>query len=398
MTTSFRYRAASLDGRVLDGTVRAESQRAALDELRRQSLYAIRVEEVAPAGVRRAWQGERLGTARALWARAAAAMLSAGLPMDRVLEFVAMQGANATFAAAAREVRDAVRGGASLSDALRARTAAFGTLLPAAAETGEASGTLDVSLERAAEQLEAFEALRAELRAALLYPAVMAVAIGAGVAVLLLAVVPRFAAMLADLGAPLPLSTRLLVGASGLLTSFWWLWLGLAALGAWSASQALRDERMRARFDAARLRWPLVGPLERAWASAQFTRTLALLLRSGAPLLVALPVARSGIGNRAIAARLVEAEESVRRGERLSAAMADVLPPLAAQLIAAGEESGRLDELSLHAARILDDEVRRTIRSAVSLVEPAMILFLGAVVGFIALAMVQAIYSVNAAL
>lgn len=398
MTARFRYRAASLDGRLTDGELRAESRRAALDELRRQALYAIRVEEVGNAPARRWRATTGPGAARALWARSMAAMLGAGLPMDRALEFVAEQVDGGRFAGAAREVRDAVRGGAPLSQALRVREHDFGTLLPAAAEAGEASGALAESLERAAAELEALESLRGELRAALVYPAIMAFAIGAGVTVLLLVVVPRFAAMLTDVGGQLPLSTRLLVGASGLLTGWWWLWIGLALVGGWLAKRWLGESANRHRFHAARLGWPLVGQLERAWTSAQFTRTLALLLRAGAPILGALAVARAGVTNLALADAIAGAEDAVRSGQRLAPSLAGVLPPLAARMLAAGEESGRLDELALRAAQLLDDDVRRTIRAMVALVEPAMILLLGAVVGFVALAMIQAIYAVNATL
>lgn len=398
MTARFRYRAASLDGRLTDGELRAESRRAALDELRRQSLYAIRVEEVESTPARRWRATAGPGAARALWARSMAAMLGAGLPMDRALEFVAEQVDGGRLAGAAREVRDAVRGGAPLSQALRAREHDFGTLLPAAAEAGEASGALPESLERAAAELEALESLRGELRAALVYPAIMAFAIGAGVTVLLLVVVPRFAAMLTDVGGQLPLSTRVLVGTSGLLTGWWWLWIGLAVVGGGLAQRWLADSANRRRFHAARLGWPLVGQLERAWVSAQFTRTLALLLRAGTPILGALAVARAGVTNLALAVAIAEAEDAVRSGQRLAPSLAGVVPPLAARMLAAGEESGRLDELALRAAQLLDDDVRRTIRAMVALVEPAMILLLGAVVGFVALAMIQAIYAVNATL
>jgi type II secretory pathway component PulF len=149
------------------------------------------------------------------------------------------------------------------------------------------------------------------------------------------------------------------------------------------------------RWDAARLRWPVVGPLERSLAAARVTRTLGLLLRAGTRVVPALRIAATAAPNRAIAASVERAAGDVGRGERVAAALAPVLPPLAAQLVAAGEESGRLDDLCLRAADTYDAEVRRALRTAVGLVEPALILLFGALVGFVALAMLQAVYSVN---
>ncbi len=223
----------------------------------------------------------------------------------------------------------------------------------------------------------------------------MALVASIGVAVLLLFVVPRFSGMLEEVGGTLPLTTRLLVVGSGLLTGWWWLWLGLAVVAIFGIRRALADPEVRGRWHAARLRWPWVGELERRYATARFARTLGILLKSGVAIVPSLRIASSGIGNDRIAGGVQRAAGAVAEGSALAPALAGTLPPLALQMIAVGEESGRLEDLCLRVANTYDGEVRRALRALVSMIEPAMILLFGALVGFVALAMLQAIYSIN---
>jgi type II secretory pathway component PulF len=224
----------------------------------------------------------------------------------------------------------------------------------------------------------------------------MAGASAVGITVLLAFVVPRFVAMLQETGGTLPLSTRVLVGASRVLTEWWWLWLLLMAGVVVGARAWLADAGNRRRYHAARLRWPVVGAIETAFSTARFSRALGMLLASGMPVPTALRIARGSTTNLALAAALDQATEDVTHGVRVSVALAPVLPALGAQLLAVGEETGRLGDLSRQVAETYDRELRRTLRSAVALIEPALILFFAVLVGFVALAMLQAIYSVNA--
>jgi general secretion pathway protein F len=323
-------------------------------------------------------------------------MLGAGVTLDRALGFAGDHAQNDQLSRALGDVRRSVEGGAPLGESLRRQPAVFGPLVVALVSAGEESGALDRAMVRLADHLDQTEEMRAQIRSALLYPALMAVAAGLGVTVLLLFVVPRFVGMLAEVGGTLPLSTRLLVGASSALIGWWWLWVlvGVAAvvgLRQWLASPA----NLRA-WHARRLRLPVVGSLEWRFATASFVRTLGTLLESGMSIVPALRVARSTVLNRALGERIDRSAALVGRGERMAAAFSDVLPPLATQMLAVGEETGQLDELCLRVADSYDVEVRRALRSAVSLIEPVMILLFGALVGFIALAMLQAIYSINA--
>ena len=396
MTVSYRYRAATAAGQVVEGTVQAPSRRKVLENLSRHRLYPVTVAEVAggggaPAGERRL--GRR--AAVALWTRSAATLLAAGVPLDRALHFTTQHAAHEGLAEALRQVRRAVQGGSSLADALGQHPRYFPPLFIAMVAAGESSGALEVVLERLSQHLEEATELRSQVRSALLYPALMAAVASVGVTVLLLFVIPRFAAILADAGGTLPLSTRLLVAASLALTKGWWVLLLAGAGAAYWLRSALERPDTRRRWHAARLRWAWLGDLELRYVTAQFARTLGLLLRSGVPLLTALRIARSSAGNLAVQDGIERATVAVSEGSALAPALGGALPPLALQMLAVGEESGHLEDICLRIADTYDSEVRRALRTAVAMIEPAMILVFGALVGFVALAMLQAIYGIN---
>jgi general secretion pathway protein F len=395
MIGHYRYRAATAEGQVVEGMLQAPSRQRVLEALHRQRLYPVAVDEVETGGLprRRSQVGTR--AALALWARNTATLLGAGLPLDRALGFIADHLGNDALRDALKRVRREVQGGASLADALAAQPSVFSPIVAAMISAGEATGQLDVVFERLAEHLEEGTELRSQVRGALVYPALMAAVAGLGVAVLLGFVVPRFTAILQEMGGTLPLSTRLLVAVSGVLTRWWWVWLPLLAAIGYVAVTALRRIEVRRRWHRSRLHWPWVGDLELKYATAQFTRTLGLLLRSGLPILSALRIARTTVPNMVLREGVERASTSVGEGGALAPSLAETLPPLAVQMLAVGEESGRLDELCLRVSETYDAEVRRTLRALVALIEPAMIIIFGALVGFIALAMLQAIYSIN---
>jgi general secretion pathway protein F len=400
VSVAFRYRAATAAGDVIEGVLQAPTPRAAIDELRRQTLVPVSVEPVERAAATRQapqWLGgQRRDDALATATRTMATMLAGGATLERALRFAADHAATGELRDALSAVRQDVQRGETLATALRTRVATFGTLAPAVVRAGEESGTLDDALARLADHVERTRDLRAQLRAALLYPALMGLVAGAGMLVLLTFVVPRFVALLNDTGGTLPVSTRLLIAGSGVVTHWWWLWLALGAVAIVGGRGWLQQPGNRARWHAARLGWPVVGTLERGVATARFARAFGTLLHGGSGILASLRVAREAVDNVALSTRLAGCERAVERGEPLAASLEGVLPPLATQLLAVGEESGALDSMALRVADTFDAESQRTLRSLVALVEPLLIVVFGALVGFVALAMLQAIYSINA--
>jgi general secretion pathway protein F len=395
MIGRYRFRAATPEGRVVEGMLQASSRQTVLETLHRQRLYPVAVDEVEPGRA----QGRRsqISTrgALTLWARNAATLLGTGLPLDRALGFTAEHLGNDAVRSALHRVRREVQGGASLADALAAQPAVFSPIFPAIVSAGETTGQLDVVFSRLADHLEERAELASQVRSALIYPALMAMAAGLGVLVLLGFVVPRFTAMLEEVGGTFPASTRLLVGLSTLVTDWWWIWIPLAASGGYALVTALRRPEIVRRWHRARLGWPFAGDLEVKYGTALFTRTLGLLLRSGLPILPALRIARTTVPNLELREGIERATVAVGQGAALAPSLAETLPPLAVQMLAVGEESGRLDDLCLRIAETYDGEVRRALRTLVALIEPAMIIIFGGLVGFVALAMLQAIYSVN---
>jgi len=221
VTARFRYRAASAGGQLIEGVLQAASRQTAIAELERQHLYLVAIDEMVVSGppVRARRIGQRAAVTQ--WARSAATLLGAGLPLDRVLAFTAAHAGHPQLSEAIRQVRRSVQGGASLADAMVQHPRYFDSLFIATVSAGESSGALETVFIRIAEHLEENAELRSEVQSALLYPALMAVVGGLGVVVLLAFVIPRFATVLTDVGGSLPFTTRALMTTSSVVTKAW---------------------------------------------------------------------------------------------------------------------------------------------------------------------------------
>ncbi len=395
MTTRFRYRAANPDGDVLEGSLSSASRSAALEDLRRLSLVPIELEE-ALAGRTKAPSGSmNRAEAMKLWTRSMATMLGAGINLERALSFSGTQARSPEVSGAVNEIRADVHRGITLAAAMRKHARLFGTVHIALVAAGEETGSLGPVMDRLAAHLEEEAELRGKLRSALMYPAIMAFVTMLGLVVMVLFVIPRLAQMLNEAGGTLPLSTRILIGVSTFIATWWPLLVGVISLAVWEFRRWTKTPGNQARWHALRLRIPVVGEMEREFGAARFTRTLALLLSNGTPILSALRIARASVSNESLAAAIERATTGVSEGRRMSAELAGVLPPAALQLLSVGEETGKLGELSLRAAESYEADLARRLRVSIGLIEPALIVIFGGIVGFVAIAMLQAIYSIN---
>ncbi|MDQ6612948.1 MAG: type II secretion system F family protein, partial [Gemmatimonadota bacterium] len=352
----FGYRAANAAGAMVEGEIDAASEQGAVDALRRRALWVTEVwpqQAAAAARVSRALPSGAL----AVVTRALSTLLASGVPLDKALSYAATQSPAGQLRDAFTAVRADVRNGRALSDSFRAHEV-FPSLFAALAATGEATGTLDSSLARLAEYLERRDELRARMQAALLYPSLLGGAAIVGVTVIMLVVVPRFSVLLQQMGGSLPLSTRLLMGFSTAVTRGWPLVLTVVLGVTLYARYWLGVSGNRARWHARRLHWPVSGNLERLIAGARYTRTLALALPSGVDMLAAMRLSRGAVENLALHAQLEGAEHRVREGATLATSVERALPPLAVQLLGAGEASGALAPLAARAADALDAEVQ----------------------------------------
>jgi len=391
----FAFRALTAGGRAHGGVIGADSARAAWQELRARGVYPTDLREQAPGA---GWTGRRVGAgAFAAATRQLATLVDAGVPLAEALAAVAEQCDEPALVRALTVAEARLREGEPLADALGASPRVFPPLFRELVRAGEASGALATVLARLADHGEASAALRARLRAALTYPAVMLAATAAVLAFLLAWVVPQLTQLFAETGTRLPLATRLLIALTSLVGRAWWLALLAAAGVAWALARWGATPAGRARIDAALLRAPLAGPVVVKTAIARFARTLATLLAGGLPLDPALGIAGAATGNRRLADAVAAAREAVRRGEPLAPALraTGVFPPLVVHLAAVGERAGALGALLERAAIAYEGEVEAALGAAIALVEPLLVLAMGGVVLALVAAVLLPLFDLN---
>lgn len=397
----FVYRAADRRGQTIDGVMEAPDARAVVERLHREAYFPLRV---APHTERAGWFRFRppLGRVRGrdllAMTQQLATLAEAGVPLDRALSILEELAPNPRLKVIIADLLHSVRGGASLSDALaKHHPRPFPRLYINMVRAGEKGGVLEVSLRRLAEFLESRAAFTDAVVSALAYPLVITTA-GAGAVIFLLTfVVPRFATIFADLKQAIPLPTQILLSISGALHDYWWLGgLGvLAAVLAWRVWTGTPDGR--AQWDRVLIGLPRFGPLLRKIETARFARTLGTMLTSGVPMMGALAVVGDMMSNQVVARAVGRLGDSVRRGSTLATGMAEhaFFPILAVHMVRVGEETGRLEEMLLKTAETFEGDVRTELKRFIGLLEPIVILGMGVLVGFIVVAMMLAIFSIN---
>lgn len=397
--TRFHYEAATAAGRTVRGVEEAPSPVALERALTGRGLFPVAIDPVTGGGDERrgrGWVSRRADVTEAL--ATLAALLEAGLPLERGLEVTAQGAARRDVAAGLQEVRRTVRGGGRIADAVAGQGTLFPPIAAGLLAAGERGGHLADAVRRLADGMEREGALRGRVTAALTYPALLAVVGTLATGILLGFVLPKFVDLLADAGAALPASTAFLLALSRGVTRFWPVILLAPVVAAALLWQVRRSPAGRERTDAWLLRLPVIGGLRARYASAQLARTLGTLLAGGVPLLSALDVAATSAADAAVGADLRSARASVRRGEALSGALARGrgFPHLLTRLVEVGEETGEMDTMMLRAAGLMEAELERRLSRAVSLLEPLLILFFGFLVGGVALSLLQAIYGIHA--
>lgn len=388
----FAYRAAANDGHVEAGLVAAESRDAAASMLAARGLWTLDLAE-APDRTRRIRLVPRDA---ALGLRVLATLLGSGLPVRRAL--AAMPDlAPPAWQPALPLIESAVREGASLAAALERSGLGLPPVVLGIVHAGEAGSGVAPAVARAATLMEDVAATRAAVRGALAYPAVLAIAGTASVGVLVGVVLPRFGAILADLGQSLPASTRLVLTIASLVRTgaLPLLAAALIAFVGWRAWTTTADGV--ARWHDLLLHMPMVGGVRRSAATARACAACAALLENGVPFSTALAHAARATGDAALTARLLDARREVIAGHRPSAAIAahDAMTPVVTRLIRAGEETGALAAMMAHAGTLESERATARVRAAVKLLEPALILVFAGIVGLVAAALLQAIYSVR---
>jgi general secretion pathway protein F len=401
---SFRWSAINAGGDVVRGIMEAPDRSAVVERLQRQGQVVLR----ADASDRRAGWADllqiELGRTRALdkaalgeITRELAIMLAAGQDLDRALRFVVDNTRNTRARAILGNVRDKVRSGSSLAAALAGEPRSFSKLYVGLVRAGEAGGTLPATLDRLATLLERERSLSANLRSALIYPALLIVAAIGSIVLLLDYVLPQFTPIFEQAGAELPAATRLLMTFGTVVGAMMpWLLIGLLA-GVLVARQLLARPVYRLKVDRLLLHLPIVGRLMRETLAARLTRTLGSLLQNGVPLIPALGIAKDALGNLAAAAAVETAAAGAKGGAGLARplAAAGLFPARTIHLLQLGEEAAQLSSMALKAAEIHDEQARLMVQRLVALAVPMITIAMGLAVAGIVSALLTAMLSLN---
>lgn len=328
--------------------------------------------------------------------RQLAAFLRAGIPVLDALDLLAREAANATLRRALADVAEGLRSGEPMAEAFDRHPEVFPPAYRSMVRSAELTGRLDSVLDRLTVHLEREVAARAQVRAAMTYPLVIVVLSVAVSTLLVTFVLPKFRVFFASFGRQLPLPTRLLLGFSDLVHHYWWAGLAGAALLVTAAVLVLRTEGGKTRRDGLLLRVPLIGTALHHSVVERFSRVLATMLQAGVPLADAMTVAAEAAGNRPCTVRLLGAREAVLSGEGIAGPLAatGLFPAAARQMIRVGEDTGSLDEQLEAVASFYEKELDLTLQRITTLMEPAVLLVMGGIVGFVALALVSAMYGI----
>ncbi len=398
----FAYVGLDTAGRERRGSVRAETPDAAKAQLASRRLYVVRLEptaeRVAPPLLSRGLIARRsLGQKQlTLFTRQLATLVQVA-PLEEALRTLSRQAEREDVRRILSAVHSGVVEGRRLADAMGREPKSFPPLYRAMVSAGESSGTLPDSLERLANLLERQAQVRGKVLSTLAYPIILAIVAAFVVLALMIFVVPKVVEQFEDVGQQLPLLTRIVIGLSNFLAAWWWALLILIAGGVFLAGRALKEEGLRLKFDAALLRLPLIGRLIRDLHAARLARTLSTMVASRLPLLEGLRLTTATVHNRALRAASAEIAETVRTGGSLSGALrkAGIFPPLLVYLAASGEASGRLDLMLERAADYLEREFDAFTTTALSLLEPAIIIVMGAIVALIVLSILLPILQLD---
>lgn len=400
----FAYKAKKDDGSVVTGTLQAESERSALDSLGRMGVFPLEIESRAEDkasprggdGPRQVARSVRPADI-ALFTRQLADLMRAGVPLNRALNTLATQTTNLTLAETLRDLEKQVSSGATLHEALGKYPKIFSGLYLSMVRAGEAGGFLEDVLHRLAIFIEKDQELRSRISSAMAYPVLLIVIGTFAIAFLMVFFIPRFSEIFKKMGDGLPLPTQIVMGVSYFLRDYWmFAFMGLVAL-MFGWKRLVATAAGRRMFDRLKIRAPLFGDIVKKNAVSRFTRTLGTLLKSGVAILSALDISKAAMANAVLMEDIDEASAGVKQGKGLAEILRQsrYFPAMVTDMIAVGEESGNLDEVLVNVADSYDIQVERAIRVFVALFEPALLLVMAALVGFIVIAMLLPVFTLS---
>ncbi len=398
----FFYKAKKGPKQIVNGVVEAETQAQALLKLESSGLYPMEIKEQHQKEKERKTPlsrfEHRVGYRDlAVFTRQISDLLGSGLTILSALEVLSQQVENRELKIITSSMADFVKDGGNFSEALNKHPKVFSNLYVSMVKAGEVGGILAPVLDRLADFTEAEDDLRTKVRSALAYPSLMGF-VGLGtVLVLLIFVIPRLVSMFEDMGQVLPLPTALLVSISNFLINFWWLIAAVAAIVGFIIKRRISTKEGRLILHRVKMSLFLIGPIVKKAEIARFTRTLGALLANGVPILKALDVAAKTIENEVLKQDLERIAKEVADGADFSASLKinPIFPTFVTNMVHIGEKGGQLEKVLLKVADTYERDVGRAVKTLTSLLEPIMILMLGAIVGFIVISMLLPIFQIN---
>ena len=396
----FSYEAMNAEGKRITDSSEANSKDDLILTLQTKGLMLVRWIDGSPSRRKSLLKrsGRSLNSKELLLiTREMAHLMKSGLPMDRSLTIIIQTSEGKPLLAMAQYLKESLQGGKSLSDAMAVKTEDFSDLYTNMVRVGEMGGILPQVMEKLAGFMERTEEIKKFIISSSIYPAILMMIGMVSVGVIMGVVVPRFAAIFTDLGQKIPASTLLLIQISQFLRTWWWAMILSSvsiALGLWRFSGTANGKD---RLDRIWIRLPLMGSLIMDIQVGRFTRTLGTLVQSGVPLLKALSIVREVVSNVVVKFAAEQIFRQVKEGKRVSTLMKEqgIFPAMAVQMVALGEETGKIGEMLISVSDDLDNRVQSKIKSLLSLLEPIAILLMGLVIGGVVISMLTAIFGIN---
>lgn len=391
----YKFKALTPKGATYEGTETAATHGEMILRLKERQYYPVSVEEVLQKELKDINILNKVSIKHiAVFGRQFSTMLNAGVTIVNTLDILRQQTDHKKFKQVISNIYEDVQKGYTFSEAMEKHNDVFPNLMAYMVAAGEASGSLDVVMERMATHYEKEFKINNRVKSAMVYPAVLAIVATAVVVFLLTFVMPTFLSMFEGSGVPLPAPTRLLLAISNSFRNFWYVYL-LVILGTvYLFKRYSSTPEGRRAVDRYKLRLPLYKGLTRKVISARFCRTLSTLLASGIPLLQAMENVAGAVGNTVVAESIIESKEDVRKGIALSIPIRKTghFPPMVDNMIKIGEESGTLDDILDKTANFFDEEVETEVQRLLTFMEPLMIVVMGVIVGFIVISMMMPMF------
>lgn len=393
----YGYEAVDNKGRVLRGALEADSEQLLIAKLHEQGLHVVRVEEQkSRAKLFSGFSKPKKPKLQAmvLFARQFATMIDAGIPILRCLDILYTQTKDPALKNALDAVRKDVKSGMALNEAMEKHPTVFSDLFVNMIRAAEVAGILDQILDRLATFLEKDLEVRQKIKSAMMYPVMVLVFSFLVLIAIFMFVLPRFKEIFASMNVEMPAMTQFIFSASDFLIGYWWMIGGAITGGLFVIRRYIRTPKGRYQYDYLKLKLPIFGELVLKLAVARFARTLGTLVASGVPLMRTLEIVGQTSGNAVLATAIEGTRASIREGQPLSAPFAstNLFPQMVIHMMDIGEESGRLSEMMVKIADFYEQEVDATIKGLTSMIEPLLIVFLGGIVGFIAISIMMPMF------